>query len=95
MDDRAITFTGTCLLRQSFGGSNHGTSAEGQMIDRGREPKCAPDPNFPDGKDMDMSFGGEFCETKLPYPAKRCGIYAVECRALRDDGRRHDGGPPR
>lgn len=52
-----------------------------KWIDRGREPKCAPDPNYPDGKDMDMSFGGDFCETALPYPAKRCGIYAIECKA--------------
>lgn len=48
--------------------------------DRGREPQCRPNPNFPDGKDIDASGGAEkTCFTELPYPAKRCGLYIVEC----------------
>lgn len=50
-----------------------------EWIDKHREPKCAPDPNYPTGKDVDASFGGPHCGTDLPYPAKRCGVYAVEC----------------
>lgn len=49
-------------------------------VDRGREPKCGPDPAFPTGKDLDVA--GEAprsCSTTLPYPAKRCGVYLVEC----------------
>lgn len=49
-------------------------------IDRGREPQCAPNPAYPDGKDLDCSFGeAKTCFTELPYPAQRCGIYVVEC----------------
>ena len=50
-------------------------------IDREREPQCAPDPDFPEGIDVDVSKGGTVtCTTDLPYPAKRCGIYKVTCR---------------
>jgi hypothetical protein len=49
-------------------------------IDRGREPKCAPDPLFPNGKDVDASVGAKrACLVELPYPAKRCGLYVVKC----------------
>lgn len=49
-------------------------------IDRGREPQCAPNPAFPNGIDADLSKGAEkTCTADLPYPAKRCGVYRVEC----------------
>lgn len=53
-------------------------------IDRGVEPKCAPDPAFPDGKDLDACVlapdsNTESCFTRLPYPAKRCGYYGLIC----------------
>ena len=48
--------------------------------DSGMEPQCAPDPDFPKGKDLDVSSGAKLtCSTDLPYPAKRIGIYTVEC----------------
>jgi hypothetical protein len=48
--------------------------------DSGREPQVAPNPAYPAGKDVDVSFGGgPRCTTALPYPAKRCGAYVVEC----------------
>ena len=51
-----------------------------EWIDKGREPKCAPDPEYPNGKDLDVSFGAErTCSTELPCPAKRCGLYIVRC----------------
>ena len=51
-----------------------------EWIDQHREPKCAPDPRFPKGKDMDVSSGAKAtCTVDLPYPAKRCGLYVVEC----------------
>ena len=53
-----------------------------QWLDRGREPQCAPDPNFPNGKDVDASEaapGEPTCKAELPYPAKRCGVYVIEC----------------
>lgn len=51
-----------------------------KWLDRGREPQCAPNPEFPNGKDLDASLGrAPVCKTDLPYPAKRCGLYYVEC----------------
>lgn len=54
-----------------------------EWIDRGREPQCAPDPKFPNGKDLDCTRlpGQSTCKADLPYPAKRCGLYYVECQA--------------
>lgn len=49
-------------------------------IDRGRDPKCAPDPDFPNGRNLDISSGSaRSCRADLPYPAARCGIYVVSC----------------
>lgn len=50
------------------------------FVDAGREPKCPPDPKFPEGIDIDSSVAGRpACTIKLPYPAPRCGAYACEC----------------
>ncbi len=50
--------------------------------DHGREPKCEPNPAYPEGVDLDCSKGAtQTCTTKLPYPAKRCGYFMVKCRA--------------
>ncbi len=48
-------------------------------VDGRREPRCPPDPRFPKGKDIDAAMGAPSCETDLPYPAKRCGHFVVEC----------------
>ena len=49
--------------------------------DAGREPQCAPNPDYPNGIDLDVSRGAtQICTVTLPYPAKRCGQYIVECR---------------
>jgi hypothetical protein len=54
-------------------------------VDSGREPQCAPNPLFPDGKDIPSPRHGEpgfrFCRVALPYPAKRCGAYIIRCEA--------------
>jgi hypothetical protein len=51
-----------------------------QWNDAGREPQCAPNPNYPDGIKLDVSEGAtQTCTVDLPYPAKRCGQYIVEC----------------
>ena len=48
--------------------------------DSGREPQCKPNPAFPEGVDLDCSHGqSPACKADLPYPAKRCGFYLVEC----------------
>jgi hypothetical protein len=52
-----------------------------KWFDSGREPQCPPNPDFPDGMDIDVTVAGQKgCKTKLPYPAKRCGYYTVKCR---------------
>jgi hypothetical protein len=48
--------------------------------DAGREPQCAADPAFPKGIDIDASRSADAtCTERLPYPAKRCGQYLIEC----------------
>lgn len=48
--------------------------------DAGFEPRQQPDPRYPLGIDLDMTKSTEpFCRIALPYPAKRCGYYLVEC----------------
>lgn len=50
-------------------------------IDHNRDPQCAPDPNYPNGKAIDISVpGSPSCAADLPYPARRCGVYVIECR---------------
>ena len=49
-------------------------------IDGHREPQCAPDPDFPEGIDVDVSDKMPVtCFAALPYPAKRCGYFRVVC----------------
>ena len=51
-----------------------------EWIDRGYEPQCAPNPHYPEGIDIDGSNGLlPACLITLPYPARRCGYYYVEC----------------
>jgi hypothetical protein len=53
---------------------------EVRWIDRGFEATCEPDPRFPAGVDLDLSRGRiDACHTPLPYPAKRCGYFVVNC----------------
>jgi hypothetical protein len=49
--------------------------------DSGREPQGVPDPAFPQGCLVDLSHGAaRTCDTPVPYPARRCGYYVVECQ---------------
>lgn len=44
--------------------------------------QCAPDPNYPAGKSIDISDGARpFCKIALPYPAPECGHFMVTCQA--------------
>lgn len=55
-------------------------SHEITFIDSGREPKCAPNPDYPLGIDQDASEGATVtCKVSLPYPAPRCGAMIVKC----------------
>lgn len=48
-------------------------------VDSGREPQCAPDPAYPDGKDVEVTCVGPTCYSALPYPSPRCGYLVVKC----------------
>lgn len=50
-------------------------------IDSGREPKCAPNPAYPNGIDLDCSGNARAtCTVELkPYPTPRCGYFIVRC----------------
>lgn len=51
-----------------------------RWIDRECEPQWPADPAFPAGVDIDMSRGAKHaCTVTLPYPARRCGLYIIEC----------------
>ena len=56
-----------------------GQQWEISWVDRGFEPQHPPNPAYPNGVDCDLSGGGPYCETPLPYPAARCGDYVVRC----------------
>jgi hypothetical protein len=65
--------------------------------DGGRESRCESNPNYPDGVVLDGTRKGQrSCRADLPYPAKRCGVYIVECEicgirfAVTTAGRRDD-----
>lgn len=77
-----------------MGAAHHGRGDERRMIrdadpkqfdviwrDSGRWPQVKPNPDYPDGKDVDGVRKGETgCKVALPYPAKRIGTYLVRCR---------------
>lgn len=45
----------------------------------GRMPQCAPDPNYPDGKDVDLTAGAAaVCAVQL-HQAPCCGAWAIAC----------------
>lgn len=50
-------------------------------IDRGREPKHPPNPDYPNGIDLVLAKdpAGPRCYKQLAYPARRCGHYVIIC----------------
>lgn len=49
--------------------------------DSGKKPRCAPDPEYPKGIDLNCAEGAEAsCICELPYPAKGIGMYIVKCK---------------
>lgn len=49
--------------------------------DGGREPRDPPNPDYPNGIDLNLTSHvlETSCRADLPYPARRCGYYLVEC----------------
>jgi len=51
-----------------------------RWFDSGRAPQCEPDPEYPNGIDIDASRGAPAtCTVQLKYPAPRCGQYLITC----------------
>lgn len=55
-----------------------------KFLDRGREPRCPPDPDFPAGRVIDLTDGASACcaitlDGVDLYPAPRCGLLLVTC----------------
>lgn len=54
-----------------------------KWIDAHKEPRCKPNPEYPNGIDVDLTLKSErlaqTCVTTLPYPAPRIGAYLLEC----------------
>jgi hypothetical protein len=54
-----------------------------QWIDRGRPPNNPPNPDFPNGQDID-SWARPACRVELPYMTqKNVGYWYVECLLCR------------
>lgn len=51
------------------------------FLDSGREPQCKPDPDFPEGRRINLAPNAisKTCTRNLPYPAPRCGSYVIKC----------------
>jgi hypothetical protein len=47
--------------------------------DDGRQPTCAPDPRYPDGKDVDAAVGLAGCSITLEHPTPCCGWWLIRC----------------
>ena len=50
--------------------------------DSGRDPRCPPNPKYPDGIDVEAVQYPHWpaCRIELPYPARRCGYYLISCK---------------
>jgi hypothetical protein len=51
-------------------------------VDQHRESRYPADPSFGHGSAIDVALDAlHACRVELPYPAERCGLYVVTCRA--------------
>lgn len=51
-----------------------------KWVDHKLEPRVKPNPDYPNGIDMDVSKGASVtCTVALPYPARRIGHYRIQC----------------
>lgn len=48
-------------------------------IDAHRVASVAPNERYPRGIDLDVTAGRPGCKVNLPYPARGCGYYVIEC----------------
>ena len=48
-----------------------------EFISHGRKAQCPPNPDYPNGKDVDATNGEDGIWVELPYPAPECGVFIV------------------
>lgn len=53
-------------------------SCEFKPSGRGKA-RCAPNPEYPEGVDINLADGAVSCHADIPYPAPECGIFVVSC----------------
>lgn len=52
-----------------------------RFVSHNRAAKCQPNPDFPNGVEIDDSYGApRTCIALLPYPAPCCGVMIARCR---------------
>lgn len=62
-------------------GDKPGRALKATWVDHGRERQNPTNPQFPNGVDLDMAGPHRpRCRIELKYPARRCGVWAIECR---------------
>lgn len=52
-----------------------------EFVDRNGPPTQKPNPDYPNGIDLDASGGNKSCTVALPYPAEERGKWIIECRS--------------
>jgi hypothetical protein len=51
-----------------------------KFVKSGRgQAQCPPNPDYPQGIEVDASQGAPSCAIDLPYPAPECGYFVVRC----------------
>lgn len=56
------------------------------FLSHNRQPRCAPNPAYPEGIDVDLSKGHKVsCMVTLPYPAECCGAWLILCKVCQQN----------
>jgi len=50
-----------------------------KFVGDGRQPKCPPNPAYPNGIPVDASMGAPGCSIELTHPTPECGLWYVHC----------------
>jgi hypothetical protein len=53
-----------------------------RWVDHHRKPQAAPDPNYPNGRDIRFTSDKNVntCIVQLKYPTAGCGVYMIKCK---------------
>lgn len=48
-------------------------------LSHNRPPRCASNPAYPNGMDVNISPDVDGCWVDLPFPAEGCGVWLIVC----------------